>query len=310
MISLGGYLGRAGSMVELPSANGPIDRPSARGETVHTLASGGTAVTRTPLSKRNWSLPFESLESGDADVINGFYDGMFGVGPFRFVDPTVRNVLPFAASVTGAATTQPLGWGMTVGAVTVAGSSPDAAPNADALQWSGASRPSGSYLQLGAPAVDVSTAPPWVPSEFCAASLWVKTISGSVAATFGLHGYYTDGTQLTAAYWTSQGISAAASAVTTPVTITTTWQRLVVVTSPGEAVLTTGAGAALLVPRLTLTASTSSTVQFSAAQVEYGDAPTAWQAGFGAPPVILTASPGRSVPQLGYSDHTLTLAEV
>lgn len=289
MISVGGYLGKPGAMRELPSANGPIDAPPSRGETVHTLASGGTAVTRLPLTKRSWSLPFSSLPGSDADVLAGFYGGLFGVGPFRWVDPTVVNVLPFAVAATGAVSTQPLGWSVSSGllAASTAAVSPVDGPGV--LRWSG-SRPAGAVLGLSS----VASAVPLVPREFCAVSLWVSA-AVAVSVTFGLYGYST------------AGVAVSGASLTQSATLGSGWQRLTVVASPGEAALSS---APLLMPQLVVPGALSGDVFVAAAQVEYASSPSAWRAGAGAPAVTITGTPGRSVPQIGYSDHTLTIAEV
>jgi hypothetical protein len=94
----------------LPLPTGDVTNAPDRGETVTTLLSGRQGVQRRATARRAWNIPYDYLQSRDADILNAFYLGMYGEGPFRFVDPDAVNMLPADTSVCGARTSAPIGW--------------------------------------------------------------------------------------------------------------------------------------------------------------------------------------------------------
>jgi hypothetical protein len=281
------YLGRLGALQKLPSPTEGMSSVPSMGGTAQPLLSGGTSVSSRLNSKTTYTLPYTLLPSVDADVILGFYRKLFGLGPYAFVDPTVRNVLSLDVSTCGARTQAAHGWAATSGAFTRTGTPPTGLTASGVLQWAGFT--SGGIIN---PAVDVLATPPSVPLEACTASVWVKA-SASTSMTLRLSGYDATGTLL-------------ATGPTTAFTATTTWQVVSVTAVAGDSSL---AASALLVPRLVANA-TATSVSIAAAQLEYSNTPTTWQPGFGSPRVLISQVPGREVPVLGSSSHTITLVQV
>jgi len=88
------YLGAPGSMQAIRTPNAAVTQPLSRSENVHQLISGGVAVTRRGRGRRGWQLGWAGCTPDTADQMIGFYLGVFGDGPFCYVDPSWRNMLP------------------------------------------------------------------------------------------------------------------------------------------------------------------------------------------------------------------------
>lgn len=289
------YLGKPGAMRGLPSANDVVTADASRSETVHTLLSGGTVVERNANAKRTYVLPFQYLEDDDVDLLTSFYEGLFGNGPWVYVDPTVTNVLTLDQSACGARVGQPAGWLPSSGTIASSGDAPsEEAPTSGVFLWSGigASASIQPCATDGATTPDLLGAPVNVPPEFVTASVYVKSaVSGAVT--------------LTLVGFDSTGAVNSTDLVET-VTLSTGWQRVSVTASPLEPTL---AASAFVLPQLSVGSSHPASLSFCAAQVEYADRPTKWRRGHGSPRVIISGTPGRAVQQIGFTNQTLTLAE-
>jgi hypothetical protein len=285
------YLGKPGSMQQLPSPNGPIDSSPSRGDSAVTLLSGGQSVIRRLNQKRTYSLPYLSLGSDDADQISAFYQGLYGPGPYVYVDASVRNVLPLDVATCGIRSQASPGWVRTSGTLTASGGSTSPVLGSGVLTWT--TPASGASLHPGLVALmaDLASAPVYLPGEAVTVSMWLKcSVAGT--HTLVLNGYNAAGASLVTS--------------TTPVALTTSFQPFSVSIGAADAGF---AACAYVLPRL-LTTAAALTFSVAAVQLEYDIAASNWQPGNGSPRVILTASPGRTVPQYGYSDHTLVLGEV
>jgi hypothetical protein len=117
-------------------------------------------------------------------------------------------------------------------------------------------------------------------------SFYAKTASSTTSVTVVLDWYDADWNQL----------SSSGSVV---VTITTSWQRFSVTSTPP-------AGAVL--SHLAILANPTVDVTLAAAQVETGSAPTPWELGGGAPVVLLDQMPTKS-PRYPYRSVSLSLLE-
>lgn len=291
------YLGTPGAMQQLPGPNGQIERMTSRGETIHDLLSGGVAKSQLLHAKSTFSLPYISRPGiGLDDLLAAFYDGLFDVAgtDFVFVDPSVRNVLGLDASSFGVRSAAPLDWIQSGGTLTRAIGAPAGCVASGVLQWSGLSASQTLQPGLVANVANVAKAPVYLPGVPCSVSLWVKA-SSSATMSLQLTGYDAAGAVLV----TSAATSVAA---------TTSFQRFSVSIAAGAAAF---ASCFCVLPRLVLGGTVPTTVSLAGAQLEYGDAVTVWQRGWGSPRVLLSASPGRSIPGVyGWSNHTLALSEV
>lgn len=280
------------TVIGLPGPNGDIQVNGSRSETVHTLIGGGTTVTRRRATKKNYSLAYSSRPyTGIDDLLWAIYRGMYGDGPFVFCDPSANNVLTIDQSTFGLRAGTSYGWSGSGGstAITTSVAAPTGVQSG-VLQWSS---PTVSSLvlpgSLGSTA-DVSTASPVLPAEPATFSVYLKA-SGSCTCSLALWNHNAS----TGAAIGSLGSGSAS--------VTTSWQRFTLS-------IAAGASGALLVPRVTLTASTPSSIYLAAAQLEYNSAASLFTPGYGSPRVLVTAPPDKAITKWGWSDLTLTLAEV
>lgn len=287
------YLGKPAAMTVLPSPNGDIDASSSRGDVPVSLIGGGQAVIRRLHPRKTFVLPFESLTPVDADLITGFYSGLYGSGPFVFVDASVRNVLGLDVSTCGVRTQASNGWVASSGTVTADTSQTSPVAGSGVVKLAGAGTSASLQPGVTANTATIAKAPVYLPGEAVTVSLYAKA-SASAACSLQLAGYGTSGAV------TVTSLAASAS-------VTTSWQRFTVTAAIGAGAF---ASAAFVLPRLMLPVTAPANLWIAAAQVEYGDTVTAWQPGYGSPRVVITAPPGRTVPLYGYSTHTLTLGEV
>lgn len=297
------YLGKPGIMYRLPAPTGPLEAPPSRFDVEHVLAGGGTTVRKLLDAKRRWTLPYDLNDEAGASTIDGFYRGVYGLGPYRFVDPTIRNVLALDPSATGARTNAAVGWG--VSATTAGTLAPDIATapppllfGASVLTWTSPTASAWIHPSVPTlPGTNLTTAgkaiaPVVLSQEAVTVSLYVKAAS-SVAMTLYAQGYNDLGQQI--------------AQTSTAFTATTSWQRITALSGAG---FLTASGCNYVLPRLAVGATAPTSVSISAAQVEYGTTATAWQPGHGSPTVVILGTPGRTTQVIGAIDQTLTLAEV
>lgn len=288
------YLGKPGAMRVLPSPNGPVTATPSRQDAAKTLLSGGAAVVSRLNAKKTYGLPYEYLDATSADTLLGFYNRLYGVGPFAFVDPSVRNVLSLDVSTVGQRSNASHGWVASAGTLAVFPSNGPVGLDTAALTWS--SLVASATLQPGSVAntADIARAPVYLAPEQNTVSLYAKA-SAATSATLELRGYTLTG-------------AVGSSVVSVALSLTTAWQRFTVSAAAGAL----GGTSAFLLPRVVLGASVPTSVSIAAAQLEYGSAATAWQPGHGCPRVLPTITPGREVQQTSdfATNHTFVLAEV
>lgn len=288
------YLGLPGAMRALPSPNGPVAATPDKGDVVKSLLSGGVAVISRLHVRRSYSLPYEYLDAAGADLLLGFYNRLFGNGPFVYVDPSVRNVLGLDVSTCGLRTNASPDWIASTGTLTPAATGGPTGVTTGVLAWT--SLANGATLQPGlvANTATITKAPVYLPTEAVTVSLYAKA-SVSHTATLQLAGY------------DAAGVLNYSSS-TASVALTTSWQRFTVSVAAGLVGL---ASSMFVLPRIVLGTTPPTSVSVAAAQIEYGTVATAFQPGFGSPRVLPAGSPGRDWQQVSdiSTNHTLLLRE-
>lgn len=311
-MSLGVYLGNPLSafgmtLLPMPPIGGVVSSGGAsgiastlsRGAFANTLASGGTAAFRRPKTKQTYSLAWDILNPSEVEILNSFFDGGQGGGPYCLVDPSWSNYLPPNVSRMGAVLSALPEWTPTVG--TFAPITTVAAPTghfSGVGSWAGAGSASVLYMGLNN-IIDGTWLPPVIPGLSIGFAVWARTASSTAtvtpALTYGVGGSAPTGTAATG--------SATA--------LTTTWQQLTVAVASSFSY--TGSG---LYADLKLTCSTASApnIYFSAPEFVYSTAASVsvlnpWVGGLGVPRVIIPANASSPVDMVGWRDYTLTLAE-
>lgn len=292
------YLGKPGTMRLLRVPDAGVTTPASRAENAHDLLAGGVAVTRRPSTRRQWQVGFSGCPPETADLLVAFYTGLFGDGPFCWVDPAWRNALSLDASTFGARVGVITPWALSVSAtqsLTVeAGVTPGTGFTSAVGRW--ASAQNGSRVGLGTWTGSVFTpnplsAPPYLPEQVTTIRVYAQAVSGTPSVS--LRGLAVSTTGVVA------------STTTTTATLSSaTWTQLVV-TVP--AALT----AAYVVPDV-LCNTNSSVIRLSNADVQYGQnaPPLPWVTGLGVARVVFTSGLGSSYQMFIQRDHSVTLVEI
>lgn len=287
------YLVVPGStVISLPGPTGNIEVNVSRSDTVHTLIGGGTTVTRRKGSKKSYSLPYSSRPGvGVDDLLWSIYRGVYGDGPFVFVDPSANNVLSLDQSTFGVRTGADDGWTVNTGSIVADGSTaPPAGVASVSALW--VTPAAAQFMMPGSSTTtaDTTSAAMYIPAEWTCFSIYLKA-TGACTVTLALRNYDAN---------TGASLGLLGNTTVTP---TSSWARYFYALAPG-------ASAEMVVPRVTLASGTPSDVWFAGPQLEYAQFPSLWCAGYGAARVLVTAAPDKAIQKWGWSDLTLALAEV
>lgn len=289
------YLGVPGAMRQLRVPQDAVTVPLARGEVAHNLISGGTAVTHRRDARRSWQLGFPGLTPDNADLLIGFYTGVFGDGPFVFVDPAWRNQLHVAPSTFGAQLQAISAWSASVSSQPLSFDTTVAAPSVTSgvMRWAGAQN--GSQVGLGTWSgsvfvPDAAKAPVYLSPEVTSISVAARAVSGT--PSFSLRGQ---------AVLTS---GAAANTQTATSTLSSSAWTTLTVTVPASVT------ANYVLPSF-LCNTNNSVIQLACASVQYGKSPPdPWVIGVGNPRVVIEQPLGGAYTVLYARDHALQLAEI
>lgn len=87
------YFGTPGNYVELPWPRGGVSAPADRATSDFLTGSGSHRISSLIGVSRAWTLNWLNLHQSSFELINQFYLGMNGVGPWVFIDPSRPNLL-------------------------------------------------------------------------------------------------------------------------------------------------------------------------------------------------------------------------
>jgi hypothetical protein len=88
------YFGRPGALVTLRSPRGPLAANRQRRVSTFELGVGGNSVDQMTGGSRTYVINYEQLTREDWAILSAFAEGHEGPGPFAFLDPGQRNMLP------------------------------------------------------------------------------------------------------------------------------------------------------------------------------------------------------------------------
>jgi hypothetical protein len=291
------YLGVAGAMQQIRTPNAAVQQGIQRAEVLHQLISGGNAITRRRRGRRAWQLSWSGCTPDVADQMIGFYLGVFGDGPFMYVDPSWRNALSLDASTFGAQFDANTAWVASSASQSVTFDTTVTAPSPQSgvSRWAVAAL--NSQMSIGSWngsvfVPDPVTAPPYLTPVVSALFVQARAVTGTPSVT--LRGKVVDaaGTVLATANGTTATLS------------TSAWTPLTCTVPAGTS------GAAYLLPNV-ICNTANSFLQFSCAQLQYGrSSPSPWVIGLGIPRVVAASGMGADYDLLYARDLVLTLAEV
>lgn len=97
------YFGRPGALLKLPYPRGDMDKAYDRQVFDFMTGSGQHQVSSLAGGSRQKTLTWKALHVDNYALLERYWTGMAGVGPFVFIDPSDRNLLlPNQASATSA----------------------------------------------------------------------------------------------------------------------------------------------------------------------------------------------------------------
>lgn len=268
------YLGPVGDLRPLICPETNVVRTVQRFGGVHQALSGARTMDVTG-HRASWELTLPWLTPVESRFVEALHLRTVP-GPFRLIDPLGTNRLPRDAAML-----LPLGGAVfnSSGGVLRRGVGPaDIGPPVSALEWS--SYTAGSYLRL--PVVPV------LEAETVTFSLWLKAETASATGRLALDHI-------------PAGATGHTSSATQAITITTGWSRYSVTA-------TVPAGTGTTRPALVVDDTAGGTITAAASQVETGSAPTEWDLGGAAPPVLVDQVE-RVSPNYPRNDLTATLLE-
>jgi len=289
------YLGALGALAALPDPEAGLSLTPERIGSPHQLLSGAK-VRDTIGYSRQWQLSWTAITLAQYGLLEGFYYGFTGGGPYYFVDDEQTNLLPLNVS-TGTDTT-----GATTGAVAGSNvalfSSTGAATSWNSL---GGPFPANGTLTLGhnlSTSVvagnvisKLASAVPVVAGATYTASVYVSTPAFTRAWVF--------------VQWLN-GSGAVVSTITgNAVAVSTNARTLIAGVAPATAVT---AQVGLQVE----SANTTGSAQFLYSdgwQFEMNGAASSWQPGIPVP-LVTVESLSRSTPLAGICDAQMTLVQV
>lgn len=243
------YFGRPGAFLKLPYPRGDMDKTYDRAVYDFITGTGQHQVSSLIGGSRLRTVNWKALHVDNYAILERFWTGMAGVGPWAFIDPSDRNLLlPNQASATSTFNDS-TGWVTSTGATNMGqilsnaagGTTQHSVYNARSLRW---------YFNVAAATTPVLqfTTPyrgwfgfPVVPGLSYKWAFWARpdgTVDASITLAAKLRWYDSAGVEL--------------SDLTGGDTVTTTWTRLSV---GGVA----PAGAAYAFPRVVATGSTITT---------------------------------------------------
>jgi hypothetical protein len=95
------YFGRPGALVKLPYPRGGIERSYQRTSYDFETATGQHIVSQVALGARQYGVSWNALHMDNYRLIEQYYTGMMGQGPWAIIDPATANLLmPNQASAT------------------------------------------------------------------------------------------------------------------------------------------------------------------------------------------------------------------
>lgn len=87
------YFGRPGYLFKLPYPKGGIDKPYDRSSFDFITGSGNHRVSQLLGGSRSFALTWNALHLDNYSVLERFWTGNMGIGPWAFIDPSQPNML-------------------------------------------------------------------------------------------------------------------------------------------------------------------------------------------------------------------------
>ncbi len=222
------YLGRPGALATLKHPLRGITPTITRPVTITTLLSGAKSVQRGPDGRRTYELAWKALTHTDYSILEEFYLGGRGAGPFILIDPGRSNILSLNQSTSTTAGPANSTDGFSVagtGESLSSASTPVYRTGGRSLAWALPNIVSGGVLVFAAPAT--LTQIPVLASTAYAAQIRVRLAATTPAVSLTLQLVWLD----------SAGATISTTASTPTSGSSSTWTQITATaTSPATAV--------------------------------------------------------------------------
>lgn len=179
------YIGKAGAMVQLINPDAYYTNILDMGAVAHSLVGGPTSLQRLGRARRHYNITWSARTVDQADQIVSIQAGMLGPGPYFFIDPLWRNVLPVHIAGSGKIRQTAEGLFPTVGAVAYSNAIAPPTVGTGSLPpgvwtWTGAGSASALYLNASAAGILEASAPPCQLNLLpITPAVWLKAVSGT-----------------------------------------------------------------------------------------------------------------------------------
>lgn len=130
------WLGNPGALAALPHPRKGLDPTAVRPASVAQTIGGGQVVGFAPGARRTYQLSWSGLTTEQYTVIEEFFAGLRGRGPFTLLDPGRRNKLSANQSGAGSASYDGTGWTTLSTAETVSAAASPVLRGPRSLRWS------------------------------------------------------------------------------------------------------------------------------------------------------------------------------
>jgi hypothetical protein len=87
------YFGRPGSLVKMPYPRGDMERPYDRQVFDFETGAGQHAISSLMTGSRLYSVTWNALHADNYALIEQYWTGMMGTGPWVLIDPSMPNML-------------------------------------------------------------------------------------------------------------------------------------------------------------------------------------------------------------------------
>lgn len=289
------YLGKAGSMIQLPAPSRGSQTPYSLQGGTHNLLSGGRVRDNFGV-KRSWQFSWQALTHAQVGILDAFVYGATGAGPWLLYDPEQRNLLSLNVSTATDTTLDTTGF---TGFLSISSST---GANFD-WNFLGGPFPALSTRTLATAIPNgtgansdlfvTSVLTPVSPGLPFTASMYLDTTAASsvtVCTAFAWRD--ASGTYISTVYGNTISGGSAGRSVATG-------------TAPSNAVYV-GVGAQTVSGN---SSGSTRSVYADGLQFEQGSAATAWMPGTGVPSVAIDGG-GRVRQQADLNDYTLSLIEL
>lgn len=180
------YLGRPGLLAAIGFPRGKVEAPRQRRTSVFELGAGGFAVDQMIGGARTYTISYDQITRESWATLQAFADGHEGPGPFAFLDPGQRDMLPANVSAATSVTNDTVNFAVAGSGCTIASSTAytDAGPRVLAWTFNNGFPTTASALTIDWPSSVFQYGVPVVSGRALCFSCWVRGGGSDAVVTY------------------------------------------------------------------------------------------------------------------------------